>query len=183
MTEFAKTKGRPGDNLVRLVLWGGAAALLATQLVAMRFMDGVNWTASDFALMGVMMAIPLGVLEATMRTTNSLPFRAGMLVALGAAFLITWANLAVGVIGNENNPLNQLVFAVLAVGVVGAFVARFRPGGLALAMVATAVAQGAVAVVALIYGYNTVPLIGVFVLAWLLSAWLFRKSAQERVSV
>lgn len=180
MTELANNKGARGDNIVRLVFWGGAGALLLTPLVAMRFTDEVNWTGSDFAIMAVMMAIPLTILEVTMRMSRSMMFRGAVLVALGAAFFMTWVNLAVGIIGDENNPLNQLFFIVLGVGALGALIASFRPRGLALALVAMAVAQAAVAVVAVLNGHNILPLSGFFVLAWLLSAWLFRKSAQER---
>lgn len=182
MTELTDSKGARGDNLIRLVFWGGAGALLLTPLVAMRFTDQVNWTASDFAIMAVMLATPLTILEVTMRMSRSMMFRGAVLVALGAAFFMTWANLAVGIIGDENNPLNQLFFAVLGVGALGAMIAGFRARGLALALVATAAAQAAVAVAALINGHNILPLSGFLILAWLLSAWLFRRSAQAQAS-
>lgn len=41
-------------NPWRVLGWGTAAALLLTPLIAMRFTSEVNWTASDFALAGVM---------------------------------------------------------------------------------------------------------------------------------
>lgn len=169
-------------NLWRLIAWGGAAALLLAPLIAMQFSDEAQWTAFDFIVAGVMLAVPLGVLELTLRATGNLAYRAGVAVALGTGLVMTWINLAVGIIGNENNPLNQMFFGVLLVGVVGAFVAKFRPRGMAAAMVATAVAQGAAAVVALIGGYFVVPLVGAFALMWLLSAWLFRKAADQTLS-
>ena len=45
-------------------------------------------------------------------------------VAVGAAFLMTWANLAVGIIGNEGNPAHLMFFGVVAIGLCGAAVAR-----------------------------------------------------------
>ena len=57
-------------------------------------------------------------------------------------------NLAVGVIGSEENPANLMFGGVLAVGIVGAVVARFRPRGMARALVSTAVAQTTVGVIA-----------------------------------
>lgn len=164
-------------NLWRLIAWGGAAALLLAPLIAMQFSDEAQWTAFDFIVAGVMLAVPLGVLELTLRATGNLAYRAGVAVALGTGLVMTWINLAVGIIGNENNPLNQMFFGVLLVGVAGAFVAKFRPSGMAAAMVTTAVAQGAAAVVALIGGYFVVPLIGAFAVMWLFSAWLFHKAA------
>ena len=47
---------------------------------------------------------------------------------------------------------------VLAVGVVGAVIARFRPNGMARALLATALAQALVAVIALIAGKHQLPL-------------------------
>ena len=127
--------GRRG-GLWRIVVWGGAAALLLVPLMAMQFTDEVQWTGSDFAIFGAMLAVPLGVLELAVRATGSMAYRAAVAVALGAAFLMTWANLAVGIIGSEDNPLNLMFFGVLAVGIVGAFMARFQPRGMAHALVA-----------------------------------------------
>ena len=61
-------------------------------------------------------------------------------------------NLAVGIIGTEDNPANLMYGGVLAVGIVGAIIARFQPHGMARALVATALAQALVAVIALIAG-------------------------------
>lgn len=173
--------GRRG-GLWRIVVWGGAAALLLVPLMAMQFTDEVQWTGSDFAIFGAMLAVPLGVLELAVRATGSMAYRAAVAVALGAAFLMTWANLAVGIIGSEDNPLNLMFFGVLAVGIVGAFMARFQPRGMARALVAMGVAQVLVAAAALIGGHFTVVLTGFFVAAWLMSAWLFRKAAEDQVA-
>ena len=72
---------------------------------------------------------------------------------------------------------------VLAVAVIGALLARFRPDGLARALVATALAQLLVGAVALIAGPGPAPpwdalvLCGFFAALWLLSAGLFRRAA------
>ena len=66
---------------------------------------------------------------------------------------------------------------------VGAVTARFNSRGMARALVATAIAQTFVAVIALIaeWGHALV-LTGFFVMLWLTSAQLFRKAAQEQPS-
>jgi hypothetical protein len=51
---------------------------------------------------------------------------------------------------------------VLAVGIVGAIVARFRPDGMSRALLAMAVAQGLVAVIALIAEKHQAPMSSVF---------------------
>lgn len=52
-------------------------------------------------------------------------------------------NGAVGIVGSEDNPANLMYGGVLAVGIVGAVIARFRAEGMARA-------QGSVALIALI---------------------------------
>lgn len=110
-------------------------------------------------------------------------------VALAAAFVLVWMNLAVGIIGTEGNPANLMFGGVLAIGIVGAIVARCRPEGMARALCATALAQASVGVVALAAGPSAAEpirpievllLTGLFATLWLLSAWLFHKAAREQ---
>ena len=173
---------RGGASRWRMALWGGAALLLLTPLVAMQFTREVAWTGSDFAIMGAMLAIVCGGVELAVRMSRSHAARAGAGIALVTGFLLTWMNLAVGIIGNENNPLNQMFFGVIAVGLVGAVIARLRPGGMATVMAATAAAQTLVAVIAQAYGHFTWILTAVFVALWLGSAWLFRKAARDQAA-
>jgi hypothetical protein len=113
-------------------------------------------------------------------------FAAG--VALAAAFILAWLSLGVGVIGKDGDPANLMYFGVLAVGVIGAIVARFRPNGMARALFAMALAQALIAVIALIFGLGLpwsppleiLVLNGFFVALFLGSAWLFRNAARER---
>jgi hypothetical protein len=177
MTSTTETGGSRG--LWRAVAGGGAALLLLAPLVAMQFTDEVQWTGFDFVAFSVMLAVPLGGLELALRFAGSFAYRAGVVVALGTAFLITWSNLAVGIIGDENNPLNQMFFGVFAVPLVGAFLVRFRARGMAVAMAVTAAVQFATAFVALAYEHFVFIIVGVFALGWLLSAWLFREAADQ----
>jgi hypothetical protein len=125
-------------------------ALLLIPLVAMRFTDEVHWTGFDFAAAWVLMAtVALAYKLATRRPTN-LAYRQAVGVAVGTAFLLTWANLAVGVIGDETNPANLMYAGVLVVGLVGAGLARMQPRGLTRAMLATAGAQLLVPVIGLL---------------------------------
>lgn len=163
----------------RVLPWVGASALLAAPAVAMRLGADVDWTAFDFIVAGIMLAVPLTVFELALRASGSLAWRAGTVVALGTAFLIVWSNLAVGILGSENDPINLIFFGVVFVAVAGALLAGFRARGLAVAMTVAAAAQAATAVVALVGGHFEFVIIGVFMTGWLLSAWLFRKAAEE----
>ena len=72
----------------------------------------------------------------------------GLGLTIAGVLLMSWANLAVGIIGNEEDPANRLYWGVVAVALAGAVLARFRPRGMALALAATALAQTVVAVIA-----------------------------------
>ena len=164
--------------------WGTAAFLLLLPLIAMRITDDMSWDAADFAIFGAMLIGACCAYELAARATGSDAYRAAVSVALAAAFILVWMNLAVGVIGAEDNPANRMHGGVLAVGIIGAVIARFQPRGLARALVATALAQALVAMIALAAGLGSaLTLTGVFVALWLASAWLFRKAAREQASV
>ena len=180
--------GRRGSRR-RIAVWGAAAFLLLLPLVAMQFTDEVNWDEIDFIVIGAMLAVACGAYELAARMTGSSAYRAAVGVAAAAAFILVWMNLAVGIIGTENNPANLMFGGVLAVGIIGAIVARFQPDGMARALFATALAQMLVAVIALIAGmqhggYSPAPEIfginGFFAALWLISAWLFRKATREK---
>lgn len=57
--------------------------------------------------------------------------------AVLAGFMVVWANLAVGMIGNEDNPINLWFGAVLFIAITGCIISRFRssilPGAMFLA--------------------------------------------------
>ena len=165
---------------LRILGWGGAAALLLTPAIAMQFSDEVQWTASDFVIAGFMLSIPLAIMELTLRASRSWAYRGGVALAAGTALVITWVNLAVGIIGDEGDPQNLMFFGVIGVAIVGGALGRFRPKAMALALLATAVAQLATAGMAYVFGHVTFVLISAFALGWLLSAGLFWKAAGER---
>jgi hypothetical protein len=150
----------------------------------MQFTKEMAWGLGDFAIFGAMLLGACGTYELVARATGNNAYRAAVGVALAAAFILVWMNLAVGIIGSEDNPANLMYGGVLAVGVLGAVIARFQPHGMARALVATALAQALVAVIALIAGLGYILaltiLTGIFVALWLASAWLFRRAAQQQ---
>jgi hypothetical protein len=87
----------------------------------------------------------------TMRANNT-RYKLAFGIAGAAALLLVWLSLGVGIIGKDGDPANRMYFGVLAVGIIGALIARFRPGGMARALLATAIAQAVVAGIALIGG-------------------------------
>ena len=170
-------------NRWRPAIWGTAAGLLLLPAVAMQFTGEVNWTASDFLVLGAMLFAACGAYELLARITSNTAYRAAVGIAIVAWFLTVWVNLAVGMLGSEDNPANLLFGAVLAVGLVGALIAKFQPQGMARAMEATALGQAAMTLYALFGGYAEVVFhVGLFIIPWVLSAQLFRKAAREQLA-
>lgn len=160
----------------RIMPWIAAPLLLIAPAVAMQFTHEVQWSGGDFALMAVLLALVCGGFELAMRLSASWSYRLACLIALGGAFLMVWANLAVGIVGNPDNPANPVFFGVLAVGLSGALIARFRASGMARAMLAMAVAQ---ALAALVEPHGFVLFFTVVYLAlWLAAAFLFGRAAR-----
>jgi hypothetical protein len=104
----------------RIVIWGTAAFLLLLPLIAMQFTNEVNWDDTDFVVFGAMLFGACGVYELAARMTPSFAYRAAVGVAVMAAFILIWMNLAVGIIGSEDNPANLMYGGVLAVAITGA---------------------------------------------------------------
>jgi hypothetical protein len=110
-------------------------------------------------------------------------------VALGAVLLLVWSAAAVGVIGEDGDPADLMYGAVLAVGIIGAVIARYQPAGMARALLAMALVQALIAVIALLAGKHQAPvssvfeilgLNGFFVALFIGSAWLFRHAARRQ---
>lgn len=172
--------GRRGTGPLRILLWGGAAALLALPAVAMQFDTGVAWTAFDFGFAAVLIAGAGLLAELIVRRTRNLFYRGGAACAVAAALMTVVATGAVGMIGNEGDSYNLLFLGVVALAVAGAAAARFRARGMAVAMGAAAAAQLAVSVGGMASDPRGALFSAAFAGLWLLSAGLFAKAARDR---
>jgi hypothetical protein len=164
-----------------------AAAVLLIPLIAMQFTNEVNWSLFDFIIMGILLFGAGLAYEVAARRAANNAYRAAAGVAVAAALLLIWVNLAVGIIGDNSNPVNLMYFAVVAVGAIGALAARFQPVGMVRALLAMALAQMLVPVVGLVIDRSTMiteppgvvgvlALNGFFAAAFVLSALLFRRA-------
>lgn len=161
-------------------------ALAVASLLLIPFLGGWNWDEFDYIVAGGLL-FGTGVgFELVARNARTRSYRIAVGIALGAALLLTWTNLAVGIIGSENNHMNLMYLGVVAVGLIGAIVARFKPQGMARALFATALAQALVPVFALIIRrpdfspgvLHVLVLNAFFVMLFAGSALLFRHAAK-----
>lgn len=175
-------------KLLRTTAWSGAALLLLLPLVAMQFTSEVNWDEFDFIVMGIMLFGAAGAFDFATRLSGSLAYRLGAAAGIGTCFLLVWVNLAVGMIGSENNPQNLLYLGVLATAAIGALTTRFRAKGMALTMTAAALLQLAIGIFGLVAGrhdfpeigaYQVMGVTGLFVTLWLFAAGLFWLAARR----
>jgi hypothetical protein len=165
------------------------AALLLVPLVAMQFTEEVNWTLLDFAVAGCLL-FGSGIAYVLLaRSATHIAGHAAACIAVAAALMLVWVNLAVGIIGSEGHPANLMYAGVIAVEVIGIAVARLRPRGMAYALLATALAQTLVTVIAVAGGlgaaeppgrFGLLVLNGFFVALFAASAWLYRRAARAQ---
>ncbi len=158
------------------------ASVLMIPLIAMNFTDEVNWNLSDFVVMGILLLGTGTSFVVISKISESAAYKAAVGIALAGALLLLWANLAVGIIGSAGNPINFLYFGVITIGVIGAFVARFKARGMSIALFITAFAQSLVLAIALInQSISSTSLTGeilltnaFFIIIFMASAVLFR---------
>ena len=173
--EIVERRGIPW----RATGWTVAGLVLLIPLIAMQIDREVNWTVGDFLFAALMIGLVGIAFELTVRTSPSRSYRGGVAVALAAAFLTIWANGAVGMIGSEENPYNLLFFGVIGFALAGSSFARFRPAGMAVAMLVAAIAQGAVAIGGMPADLRGGVLSTLFAGLWLTSAVLFRRAGRD----
>jgi hypothetical protein len=176
---------RSGAINWRIVGWSIPVILLSIPFIAMQFTREVNWDETDFIVMGAMLLFVGLALEGAARLSSNWSYRGGAALALLGTFLLIWLNLAVGIIGSEDNPANLMFLGVMAALALGALIARFRAPGMARAAIATAIVQATVGIIALAGNMGTdgrawprdvIVLSTFFTLLWLTSAWLFRRA-------
>lgn len=166
--------------------------LLMIPLTAMQFTDKVVWTLSDFVIAGTLLFGTGLTYKLITRNSDKTAYSVAIGFALFTGLFLIWVNGAVGIIGSEDNPINLLYFGVILVGIIGAFIARFKPEGMTQTMLVMALAQALVAAIALIGGfYQSLPstvfhIIGVngfFIILFVASALLFRYTAHKNSAI
>jgi hypothetical protein len=75
------------------------ALLLLIPLIAMQFTEEVDWSPFDFLVMAILL-LGTGLLcEFVLRKVKKTTYRIALVVTILIAFLLVWAELAVGIFG------------------------------------------------------------------------------------
>ena len=166
-----------GKTMLRVALV--ALGLLMVPLVASQVVEGWNWPAGTFVFVYVLF-FGTGMAYAVIaRRMGSWSYKAGVGVALVAGFALGWSNMVH--VSESENPANLVYYSVLAVGGVGAWLARLEARGLARTLFAMAVTLAVIAVVlpsgAPPYHARNAIGHGVYVVLFTASGLLFRRAS------
>lgn len=171
------------DNALRLLMWTGVLIIWLLPLIAKQFTDEVQWSTFDHVVWAFMLAIPAGIVDLVSRMTPNWAYRGGVIIALGTSFVITWANLAVGIVGNEENPTNLIFFGVVAIAMIGSPLVGFKASRLRWVFYLTAAAQALSALTALQAEPFVLVFCGVTTALWLSAATLFGRAANNKAAL
>lgn len=168
-------------SLLKLVV--GIGLLLIIPLIGMQFSEEVNWTGSDFIIMGGLLFLTGLSFILITHNAKSTAYKIAIGFGLFTGLFLIWVNGAVGIIGSENNAYNMYYFLVIVVGLIGVFAVRFKAKGMGFAMIGMAITQIVITILAILTGMQNIPesslveIIGVngfFIFLYVLSALLFR---------
>lgn len=165
-----------------------AAFLLLLPLSAKLILDGMAWSFFDFVAAWILLFGAGFTYRMVARKMGNISYRAAVGVAVSTALFLVWSNLAVGLLGSEDNPANWMYVGVLAIGFLGSIITQLQPKGMSYVLFAMASAHFFVAIIALMAGLHLSPessvaeILGVngfFAVLWIASALLFRNAAQK----
>lgn len=88
---------RQNNRLVWIIL--AVAVLLSIPLIAMQFTSEVNWDSKDFTVMSILLLSTGLLVELVLRSVKSIRNRIIVCSVVLLAFLLVWAELAVGIFG------------------------------------------------------------------------------------
>jgi hypothetical protein len=130
-------------NSLRVAL--GALVVLMVPLVASRVVEGWNWSAGSFVFVYVLFFMTGMAYAVIARKMGAWSYKAGVAVALVTGFGLGWSNMVH--VADSENPANLVYYSVLAVGAVGAWLARLEARGLARTLFAMAATLALIAVI------------------------------------
>lgn len=173
-------------SIIRIAI--GTLCILIIPLLGNRFVEGWNWSFGDFIVMGSLIFGTGLFYELASRKAKTTSYRTALGIAVAAGFLMFWVNAAAGIIGSEDEFPSAMYPLVPLVGLIGTFIVRFKPQGMARAAFGAAFTQVLILIVALIFwrpAFDEPPglvgvflLNGIFITMFVLSGLLFRRAGK-----
>jgi hypothetical protein len=136
----------------------------------------------------ILFFVPTLVYRLITRNATNFKYRLAIAFALLTGFATVWINLAVGIIGSEDEMINLAYFGILAVGLLSANIVRFKPDGMVKVMAVMTALLIPITFAALVLGYQNLPhssvtqILGVnafFGVLYAQSAFLFRYASEK----
>ncbi len=165
-----------------------AALLLLIPLAASFITAEMQWTFSDYVLVWVMLFVAGTTYTLVSRLSSDYTYKAAVALASVTGLFMVWSNLAVGIIGNEDNAINVVYFVIIMVGFIGAFWVRFQSKGLSRVLIGMCILLATIAMYALLSGMQHIPesstmqIIGVhmfFITPLAIAAILFHQHSKD----
>lgn len=127
MNQLAKTT-------LRVAL--ASLGLLMAPLVASRFVDGWNWSEAAFVRVYLVFFVTGMLYTAVARKMDAWAYKAGVALAVFGGFALAWSTMVQT--ADSGHPERLWYLSVLAVGIIGACLARLKAAGLAITLFAMA---------------------------------------------
>lgn len=165
-----------------------ALGLLLIPIIASFIVKGFLWTTSDYVFAFILFFVPTLAYRLITRSAHNFKYRLAIAFALLTGFATVWINMAVGIVGDEDNLFNLVYFGVLAIGLLGANIVRFKPEGMVKVMAVMTALLVPITFAALVLGYQDLPhssvaqILGVnafFGVLYAQSAFLFRYASEK----
>ena len=165
-------------------------SVLSIALIATFLTDEVIWSVGDFVFAWILIfSASLTYRLASERMSESISFRIAVGVTVFATLALIWSNLAVGIIGSEDNSYNLWYFGVVIIIATGSLIARFKPHKMGMVLLVAALTQSLITLASFLIGMPQITessiseilmINGFFIILLLISAGLFRQAANEQ---
>ena len=87
-------------NQRSILLYSLPFAILSIPFIAMQFTKEVNWTLSDFVIMGGMLFATVFAIDLVLKKFKTLKSRLVIVSVIVLLLMIVWAEMAVGIFGS-----------------------------------------------------------------------------------
>lgn len=88
------------QNQISKIIYSVPVLLLMIPLVAMQFTTEVNWTFSDFVIMGLLLFVTAFSIDFVLNKFKTLKSRLILVFGILALLILIWAEMAVGIFGS-----------------------------------------------------------------------------------